>query len=331
MATREWNPGQLLEISGFFWKTCALHAAVKLDVFTAIGDGGLTAGETAQKIDGAVNGVERLLNALVAMELLDKTDDTFSNTPSGQALLAKDSPKYLGHIIMHHHHLLESWSELDQAVKSGKPRRSRSSHSKEEWRESFLMGMFNMAMGMAPHIVPAIDMSDRQHLLDLGGGPGTYAIQYCLANDGLKATVYDLPTTRPFAEKTIQRFKLADRINFMDGNYLEDPVEGNYDVAWLSHILHGEGPDDCRMIIKKAVGALEPGGMIIIHDFILNNSMDGPLFPALFSLNMLLGTESGQSYSEEQIRDMLVSAGVQNIRRIVINTPNDSGIIVGFV
>ena len=156
-------------------------------------------------------------------------------------------------------------------------------------------------------------------------------IHYCLANDGLKATVYDLPTTRPFAEKTIQRFKLADRINFMDGNYLEDPVEGNYDVAWLSHILHGEGPDDCRMIIKKAVAALEPGGMIIIHDFILNNSMDGPLFPALFSLNMLLGTESGQSYSEEQIMDMLAAAGTRDIRRIAIDTPNDSGIIVGTI
>jgi len=331
MAKREWNPGELLEISGFFWKTCTLHTAVKLDLFTVIGDESLTAGETAQKIDGAVNGVERLLNALVAMELLDKTDDKFSNTPSGQELLDKASPKYLGHIIMHHHHLLESWSELDQAVKSGKPQRTRSSYSKEEWRESFLMGMFNMAMGMAPHIVPAIDVSNRQHLLDLGGGPGTYAIQYCLANDGLKATVYDLPTTRPFAEKTIQRFKLADRINFMDGNYLEDPVEGVYDVAWLSHILHGEGPDDCRMIIKKAVGALEPGGMIIIHDFILNNSMDGPLFPALFSLNMLLGTESGQSYSEEQIIGMLVAAGTRDIRRVAIGTPNDSGIIVGFV
>jgi hypothetical protein len=71
--------------------------------------------------------------------------------------------------------------------------------------------------------------------------------------------------------------------------------------------------------------------MIIIHDFILNDSMDGPLFPALFSLNMLLGTESGQSYSEEQIIDMLVAAGVQDIRRIAIKTPNDSGIIVGSV
>jgi hypothetical protein len=331
MATREWNPGELLEISGFFWKTCVLQTAVKLDVFTVIGDGRRTAGEIAQKVDGAVNGVERLLNALVAMELLDKQNEAYANTASGRELLAKDSPKYLGHIIMHHHHLLESWSKLDQAVTSGKPQRARSSYSKEEWRESFLMGMFNMAMGLAPRIVPAIDVSNRQHLLDLGGGPGTYAIHFCLHNDALKATVYDLPTTRPFAERTIQQFKLADRIDFMDGNYLEGPVAGRYDVAWLSHILHGEGPADCRMIIQKTVDALEPGGMIIIHEFILNNSMDGPLFPALFSLNMLLGTESGQSYSEEQIIDMLAVAGARDIRRIAIKSPNDSGIIVGFV
>ena len=85
------------------------------------------------------------------------------------------------------------------------------------------------------------------------------------------------------------------------------------------------------MIIQKTVDALEPGGMIIIHDFILNNSLDGPLFPALFSLNMLLGTESGQSYSEEQIIAMLAAAGAGDIRRIAIKSPNDSGIIVGYV
>ena len=331
MEGREWNPGELLEISGFFWKTCVLHTAVKIDVFSAIGDSNLNVGEIAQKVDGAATGVERLLNALVAMELLVKQNETYANTVTGRELLAQDSPKYLGHIILHHHHLLESWSKLDQAVKSGKPQRTRSSHRKEEWRESFLMGMFNLAMGLAPRIVPAIDVSNRQHLLDLGGGPGTYAIHFCLNNENMKATVFDLPTTRPFAEKTIGQFKLADRIDFMDGNYLEDPIEGRYDVAWLSHILHGEGPDDCRMIIRKAVDALEPGGMIIIHDFILNNSMDGPLFPALFSLNMLLGTESGQSYSEAQVRDMLTAVGVRDIRRIAIQSPNDSGIILGFV
>ena len=294
MAKQEWHPGKLLELSGYFWRTCTLHAAVKLDVFTLIGEERLTGAEVAKKLDAAPNAVERLLNALVAMELLSKADDTYSNTLSSLKLLSKDSPKYLGHIIMHHHHLVESWSQLDQSVKSGQPIRERSSFSQEEWRESFLMGMFNMAMSMAPLLVPRVDLSSRRHLLDLGGGPGTYAIHFCRQNPQLKATVFDLPTTQPFAEKTIKRFDLSDRIDFVAGNYVEDEIKGAYDAAWLSHILHGEGPDECQRIIQKTVAALESGAIIIIHEFILNNSMDGPLFPALFSLNMLLGTDSGE-------------------------------------
>ena len=329
MVNRLWNPAELLELSGYYWKTCVLHAGVKLDVFTIIGDQQLTAEQISRKLNGSQKGLERLLNALVAMALLSKTDEKYANTPSSLDFLSKVSAKYIGHIIMHHHHLMESWSNLDQSVQSGQPIRSRSSFSNEEWRESFLLGMFNMAMNIAPLLVPKIELSTRRHLLDLGGGPGTYAIHFCLNNPQLEATVFDLPTTRPFAEKMIKKFNLADRIRFKEGNYLEDEIKGNYDTAWLSHILHGEGPDACQKIIQKAVAVLEPGGLIVVHDFILNNTMDGPLFPALFSLNMLLGTSSGQSYSEKQISDMLTGAGVKDIRRIPVQTPNDSGIIAG--
>jgi len=329
MTSKQWNPAELLEISGFYWKTAALHAAVKLDVFTLVGDRQLTAEQISRELDAPQRGVERFLDALVAMELLVKKDGVYANSPTGQTFLSKNSAQYIGHIVMHHHHLVESWSKLDQAVQSGRPVRGRSSFSKAEWRESFLMGMFNLAMGLAPQLVPQIDLSTRKHLLDLGGGPGTYAIHFCLNNPGLRAEVYDLSTTRPFAEKTIRQFDLSHRIQFRDGNYLAESIQGHYDVAWLSHILHGEGPEECRQIIQKAVDALEPQGTIIIHEFILNNSMDGPLFPALFSLNMLLGTDSGQSYSEQQLTDMLLAAGVTNIRRIPIKSPNDSGLLIG--
>jgi hypothetical protein len=331
MMTQRWNPGELLEVSGAFWKTCALHAAVKLDVFSVIADDQLSAETVATKINGSLKGVERLLNALVAMDLLEKNDDVYLNIPGGRDFLSRQSDKYIGHIILHHHHLVEGWSQLDQAVLTGEPIRSRSSFSKEEWRESFLLGMFNLAMNLAPQLVPLIDLSARRHLLDLGGGPGTYAIHFCQKNPQLKATVFDLPTTKPFAEKTIEKFKLSDRIDFMAGNYVDDEIKGKYDAAWLSHILHGEGPQTCRDIIHKTVSALEPGATIVVHDFILDNSMDGPLFPALFSLNMLLGTSSGQSYSENQITDMLSAAGVKNIRRISVQSPNDSGIVLGTI
>ena len=115
----------------------------------------------------------------------------------------------------------------------------------------------------------------------------------------------------------------------MDGNYVEETIQGVYDVAWLSHILHGEGPDTCRDILKKAVAALKPGGLVCIHEFILEDNMDGPLFPALFSINMLLGTESGQSYSQAQLTAMLEEAGVKDIKRLPYVGPTESGVLIG--
>ncbi len=331
MNKQEMNPGNLLEISGNYWQTCTLHAAVKLDIFTIIANRRLKSQDVAEVLDGNQRGVEMLLNALSAMELLEKNENTYSNTPLSLAFLVKNSSRYMGHIILHHYHLVDSWNRLDVAVRTGRPVRGSTSHTDEEKRESFLMGMFNLAMNLAPVLVPKIDLSNRHHLLDLGGGPGTYSIHFCLNHPQLKATVYDLPTTRPFAEKTVAKFNLQDRINFKNVDYLEEDIEGIFDVAWLSHILHGESFEDARKIVRKAVSAIEPGGLIIIHEFILNNTMDGPLFPALFSLNMLLGTQGGQAYSEEQLITMLADAGVRNFQRIYFDSPNDSGILTGIV
>jgi ubiquinone/menaquinone biosynthesis C-methylase UbiE len=232
-------------------------------------------------------------------------------------------------MIMHHHHLVESWSRLDEAVISGKAVRNRITHEDEIRRESFLMGMFNLAMGMAPTLVPSLDLSGKTRLLDLGGGPGTYAIHFCMHNPDITATVFDLPTTRPFAEKTIEKFNLSGRIDFQEGNFLETEIKGQYDVVWISHILHGDSPEDCERILKKAARVLQPEGMMIIHDFILNREKDGPLFPALFSLNMLLGTQGGQAYSEDEIEGMMGLAGIKNIYRTPYMGPMMSGIMVG--
>jgi SAM-dependent methyltransferase len=332
MSSKEtFHPGQLLELSGNYWKSATLHAGVKLGVFTAIDDDVVTGKDLALKLDCNERAVTMLLNALTAMGLLEKSEGKFLNTHVGKSLLSKNSPDYIGYIIVHHHHLMESWSILDQAVKTGSPVRQRASYSNDEWRENFLMGMFNIAMGSAPQVAKEIDLSERKHLLDLGGGPGTYAIHFCLSNPQLKATVYDLSTTKPFAERTIKNFGLEGRVAFMGGDYLEKDIEGAFDVAWLSQILHGEGPEECRRMIQKTVKVLEPGGLIVIHDFILENTMDGPLFPALFSLNMLLGTTEGQSYSEKQITEMLSEAGVEEVRRLSFKGPNDAGIMVGVV
>lgn len=326
-----WTVETLLKTSGGYWQSCTLHAGVTLGLFTIIGDEWVTPEEVARKVIADLRGVTILLDGLAAMGLLVKKEGNYGNSPESKALLVKDSPKYVGYIIHHHHHLVAAWSELHEAVRTGKPVRQRSSHSEETERESFLMGMFNLAMSTAPQVAEQVDLAGRQHLLDLGGGPGTYAIQFCLANPELRATVYDLPTTQPFALKTIERFGMSAHIDFVGGDYLSEEIPGFYDVAWLSHILHGEGPEGCQKLIDKTVSVLQEGGLILIHDFILDDSMDGPLFPALFSLNMLVNTPQGQSYSELQLVEMLKNAGAREINRLPFKGQNDSGIMVGIV
>lgn len=324
-----WHAGSLLQLAGSYWQTFTLHAGVKLRLFTILSDAPLTAAEVASKIEAPTRSIVTLLNALCAMNLLGKDKDRFTLVDASRRFLAEDSPDYIGHMILHHHHLSGSWARLDEAVRTGKPLRTSASFEEPEKREAFLMGMFNNAMLIAPAVAKAVDLGDRRRLLDLAGGPGTYAIHFCLQNQSLHAVVADLPTTCPFAERTIDRFGLSQRIRFSPVDVLEDHLEGSYDVIWLSHLLHAMGPEECKQVIAKATEVLEPGGKILIHEFILSDSMDAPLFPALFSLNMLIGTEQGRSYSESQLRAMLMEAGMDQIRREAYHGPTESGIISG--
>jgi hypothetical protein len=330
MDTVNWNPAELLKLSGSYWSTCALHAGVKLDLFTPLATGSLTAAELAAKLTVPVRGLAMLLDALAALQLLDKEGDRYAATPFAGKFLSRSAPGYLGHIILHHHHLMESWSRLDEAVREDTPVRRRVSHEPSaEERESFLMGMFNLAMLNAPKVAAQVDLSGRRRLLDLGGGPGTYAIHFCQQNPQLQGVIFDLPTTRPFAEATLKRFDMAGRIRFAAGDFLAGPIPGGFDVAWLSHVLHGEGPEGCAQLLANAVSALESGGLLLVQEFILDADRAAPLFPALFSLNMLLGTPQGKAYSEPELNELLQEAGLVEVKRLAAALPNGAGIMAG--
>jgi len=326
---QEWNVGRLLSTSSAYWRSSTIHAAVQLEIFTVIKDGKPTAVEISERIGGSERAVKMLLNALTAMGLLKHEAERYANTDFSGAYLVKGEPAYIGHIILHHFHLVDAWDQLDEAVLTGAPV-DKKSHGDEVERESFQMGMFNLAMAIAPSIAHAVNLEGRRHLLDLGAGPGTHAIHFCLANPTLKATIFDRRTTEPFARETTARFGVADRIDFIAGDFHTDPLGGPYDVAWLSQILHSNTHEECRALIRKTAAALEPGGMILIHEFFLNDAMDGPVFPAMFSLNMLLNNY-GRSYSDKEVGEMLKEAGARDINRLGFQGPNDSAILCAYV
>ncbi len=326
--TKSWSAAALLESTGSYWQACAIMAGVNLDLFNLLAVQKETSAGLAKRTETDERALAMLLRALAALELLEENGGIYHCSLSAMTFLVSDSPQYLGNIISHQHHLVESWAQLDKAVASGKPLRQRSSFSEQEWRKSFLLGMQNLANLIAPQLVPQIDIGQRTQMLDLGGGPGTWSIHFCQHNPNLHSTIFDLPGSKEIAEKEINDADMVNRIDFEAGDFNSSAFSARYDVIWMSHILHGEGEANCSALINKAAAALKDDGLLIIHEFILNDNDPGPVYSALFALNMLLGTDEGAAYSERQLRGMLTAAGLQKVKRLKLPPQSRSGIIL---
>jgi SAM-dependent methyltransferase len=328
MSSRRWDSGEIMRASGAYWASFALHSGVALGIFTVLDNKYLTAAALAEKLGYDPRGARALLTALTAMKLLEKKGESHTASPAARQYLSSESPDYIGHIILHHSHLVPAWSRLAESVRGGAPMRDTCFNDPEE-REHFLLGMFNVACQQAERIADVLDFSRCGTLLDLGGGPGTYAVRFCLKNPRLKAVIYDLPTTRPVAEKILARFDLAGRIAFTAGDFMVDPIKGSYDLVWISQVLHSMDNEDAVRLLTKAAGVLAPSGRVFVQEFLLDDALDGPEHPALFGCNMLVGTERGKVYSEVEIREILHLAGAVSVERVALALPQSCGIIVG--
>ncbi|SBW10128.1 O-methyltransferase [uncultured delta proteobacterium] len=333
---KQWTAGEILELSNAHWRTFALQAGVVLDLFTVMDnrekDGKQTAvADLAKTLQCDERSLGMLVTALIALGFLDRDGDILSLPEHSRTYLSRNSAAYVGFIIRHQAHIAPGWCKLADSVKTGGPARDiSSSHTDDaEEREAFLLGMFNVAMNQAEKIAAALDLSGRKRLLDLGGGPGTYAVFFCRANPDLRATIYDRPTSEPIARGIVRRFGLEDRIDFAGGNFLRDPLPTGYDVVWISQIIHGDTPAEAAKLVVDAGKLCNPGGLLIIQDFVLDNDRRGPAHPALFALNMLTGTEGGQTYTWAEIEAMLRAAGAVAVSRLDIDLPMGCGILVG--
>lgn len=333
---KQWTAGEILDFANSYWKTFALHAGVTLDIFT-LADNAVKEGKSTAVADLAaaarcdMRAFGMLATALVALGFLDRDGETLLLPEHSRRFLSRNSKDYAGFIISHHTHIAPAWTKLARAVKTGRSTLEDSSMYTEDEtvRESFLMGMFNVATHQAEKIAAALDLSGRSRLLDLGGGPGTYAVYFCRANPDLAAMIYDRPTSEPIAMRVVRSFGLEDRVDFTGGDFLAEALPEGYDVVWLSQILHGDSPEDAARVVAKAGGSLNPGGLLIIQEFVLDDDRRGPEHPALFGLNMLVGTDGGQAYTWAELETMLRTAGAVSVSRLDVSLPMGCGILIG--
>jgi len=320
----------LFQLSCGYWKSHILFTAVEFDIFTLIGKGRLTAKEISQSIHTDKRATEMLLNALVSLELLTKQGNYFSNSHISNLYLVKGKPHYMGDSMHHFHNIMENWTMLRETIETGKAVSLRDLPEEVDPHDTrdFITAMHNIASVKADALCNKINLKKSKMLLDLAGGPGTYAMALARANPNICAVVFDLEHVVKLTREFIISANMEDRVATQAGNCLEDNFgEDAYDAILVSNLLHSYNPSNNTMILKKCLDALKDGGQVIIHEFVLDETKTSPQFAALFSLNMLIGTQEGASYAESEYKTWLENTGFKHISRVDLES--NSTLIIG--
>jgi predicted O-methyltransferase YrrM len=320
------SPDSIREIAVSFQQSRILLSAYELDLFTAM-DGRVSSPETlAQKLNVSAEGLTRLLNALTAMGLIKKTHNKYYNTEEASRYLVKGKPEYMSG-LMHTNHLWKNWSTLTDAVKKGSSVIDREPKAAENRLDSFIGAMHYRAVPQAKIISFLIDFTGVKSILDLGGGSGAFAMAFIKNIADAKATLFDVPGVVELAKNYVAREGLQDRFEYIKGNYLVDDYGAGYDLVFASAIIHINSFEENKQLVQKCFNALNAGGQLVISDFIMNEDRTEPKAGSLFAINMLVGTSSGNTYTESEISSWLSDAGFGDIVRK--DTSFGPGLMIG--
>ena len=314
-------PDELAQSIRGFQESRVILTALELDLFTAIGSGA-TAAQAAATAGTDARATEMLLHALASLELVRKEGAVFHNAPVAARFLAAGSPDSARMAMLHTARLWHRWSGLTECVRTGT---ATPDDRGAEGTEAFIAAMHNNARQRAAQLVLAVG-AGANRMLDVGGGSGAYAIAFAKANPQLRAEVFDQPTVLAIAERHIREAGLEERISTRAGDLRTDEFGGGYDLVLISAICHMLGVDENRNLLARVDRALAEGGRVAIQDFLLRADKTGPRAGALFSLNMLVNTLGGASYSEDEYTAWLREAGFGDVRRVPLAGP--AGVLV---
>ena len=326
-------PDRLDQMIRSYMPSRCMLTALELDIFTAVGEGA-NAEQIGTKIHANARASGMLLNALVALGLLSKRGDDYKNTPESARFFVQGSKDNHRNGLLHTANIWHRWSTLTDAVRSG-TRVPASRDDTPEWTRNFIAGMERHAKDRAPLVVKALGAatatatsnSNVRRILDLGGGSGAYSIAFAQASPNVQCEILDIPEVVPLTAEYVRQAGVSAQVSLRTGDMLQDDFGSGYDIIMLNAICHMFSEEQNRNIFGRAHQALAPNGRLVVQDFILNPDKTGPQHATLFSLNMLVNTEAGASYSESEYTHWMKAAGFTEVCRI--NLPGPSSLIVG--
>lgn len=306
------SPAPLIEMATAYWHSATLIAGVRLDVFTHL-QTPQTAQALAAQLEADPIATETLLVGLTALKLLKKDNDAYQNTELSEVFLVKGRESYLGPALLYNGDVYALWDQLASVVKTGGVMNAPAQYLGEDEARTrnFVYGMHHRALGVGQAVVPAIDLSGRARLADVGGGPGTYAALLAAKHPTLNAEVLDLPGVVAIAREIVAPMPGGERVTCVPFDYYKDALPGQYDAALISGVLHREQPAQVQAIFKAVAAACEEDAVLYISDVMMNDERTGPLFSSMFALNMRVLSHGGRCHSVAEQRAWLAEVGFE--------------------
>lgn len=312
---RNWNMGRLMDLATGYWKSAVLSAGVELGVFDALSGEKATAEELAKRCDAAPRHLAEVLDALVALELLEKNGNQYAIAPAADALVNAQSATCVLDALRFNMDLYPLWGRLSDCARTGEPALPPGAHLGADSARTrrFALGMHSRALGMAPAVLPSMDPKGADTLLDIAAGPGTFSRLLAEQHPNLTVTQFELPAVQVIARELTAESPAADRIRFHPGDYHNDALPHGFDMALLCGAIHQEHDEFAQSLFRRIKDALNPGGRFLIVDMMLEPNRTGPLFSNLFSINMMLTSPNGRVFTAADLESLLKEAGFAEV------------------
>lgn len=325
--TQQLTPQRIIQMGWAFALPNAIESALRNRIFDVLDSGSMTAREAAHQAGCSERGIEALLQLLTAMELVQHANGKYSLTPESATFLVSTKSSYQGKFFLHiSEDIVPQFQQLAETVRTGKPaRRVNMEEVGSEFFRRFVDALLPMNMAAAQLVARHLASqrkAETTRILDLAAGSGVWGIAMAQAFPKAQLTAVDFPNVLPVTRECVQRFGIDARFHAVAGDVLDANLGTGYSIATLGHILHSEGEERSRALLKKTYDALDQGGTIVIAEFLLNEDRTSPMSAAVFNVNMLVNTDKGRTYTFGELRHWLTESGFVNVRTLDAPAPS---------
>ncbi|MEP6925927.1 MAG: methyltransferase [Pyrinomonadaceae bacterium] len=318
------TPKPLLEIAFGYQRSNIIFTLVELKIPTLLQAKPLSLEAIARETKIHPRALDRLLNAAVALGVLEKLDDkTFQNGELSAKFLIEKTEDFLGsQMSFYRENSYQNWIKLTEKLREWQPGADDEQSSDEEDQDAdTLPPQHNLALLVGKALGRAFDFSDFKKMLDVGGGTGAMSLGICEVNEHLQATVWDLAKVLETTAKFVKESKLQDRVKTTPGNFKKDALPKSFDCILLANLLSVASEKTNRKFLKQIYDALPAGGVCLISGWILDDTRTAPEAAVLFCLEDIINQVPDVERTENVYREWLEEAGFTNIRREIYLAP----------